>query len=76
MAQGDTNQKQGLFLHKQNIHLHNENTRTKLQTAFDENIMENNSMFVILLNLKVAIYKNKLFDGGSLKRLRSLLSYF
>ena len=27
----DTNAKHGLFLHEQLIHLHNENTQTKLQ---------------------------------------------
>ena len=32
MAHADTNGKHGLFLHEQFIHLHNENTQTKLQT--------------------------------------------
>ena len=32
MAQVDTNGKHGLFLHEQLIHLHTENTQTKLQT--------------------------------------------
>ena len=31
-AQVDTNGKHGLFLHKQHVHLHTENTQTKLQT--------------------------------------------
>ena len=53
MAQVDTKGKHGLFLHEQLVHLHTENTQTKLQTAFDEDIFENNYMFVMLWNLSV-----------------------
>ena len=47
MAQVETNRKQGLFLHEQLVHLHAENTQTKLQTAFDEDIMGNDYKFVM-----------------------------
>ena len=53
MAHIETNGKHGLFLHEQLAHLHTENTQTKLQTVFDEDIMENNDMFVMLWNLSV-----------------------
>ena len=53
MAKVDTNGKHSLFLHEQHIHLHIENTQTKLQTAFDEDIMKNNDMFVMLWNLSI-----------------------
>ena len=53
MANVDTNGKHGLFLLEQLIHLHTENTQTKLQTAFDDDIMENNYMFVMLWNLSI-----------------------
>ena len=42
----DANEKHGLFLYEQLIHLHTENTQTNI--AFDEDIMENNYMFVTL----------------------------
>ena len=51
MAHVNTNAKHSLFLHEQLIHLHTENTQT---IGFDEDIMENNYMFVIMLwNLSV-----------------------
>ena len=53
MAQIDTNGKHRPFLHEQLVHLHTENTRVNLQTAFDEDVMENNCMFVVLLNLSI-----------------------
>ena len=53
MANADINGKHGPFLHEKFIHLHTENTQTKLRTAFDDDIMENNYMFVILWNLSV-----------------------
>ena len=44
----------GLFLHEQLAHLHTGNTQKKVSNiAFDEDIMENNYMFVILWNLSV-----------------------
>ena len=49
MAQVDTNGKHGLFLHEQLVHLHTEITQAKLQTAFDEDIMENNYMYIVVL---------------------------
>ena len=48
MAQADTKGKHGLFSHEQHVHLHTENTGMKLQTAFDEDVMENNHMLVML----------------------------
>ena len=53
MAQDKIKGKHGLFLHEQLVHLHTENTQTKLQTAFDEDIMENDYMFNMLWNLSV-----------------------
>ena len=54
MAQVKTNRKQGLFLHELLVHLHTENTQTKLQTKRSmEDIMENDYMFVMLCNLSV-----------------------
>ena len=55
MAQVDTNGKHGLhvFLHEQLVHLHTENSDEASNTAFDEDIMENNCMFVMLWNLSV-----------------------
>ena len=53
MAQVDTNGKQGLFKHEQLVRLHNENTDIASNTAFDEGIIENTYMFVILWNLSV-----------------------
>ena len=44
MAQVDIDGNYGLFLHKQLAHLHN--------IASDEDIMENNYMFVMVRNLK------------------------
>ena len=54
MAQVDTKGKHGQFLHEQLVHLQTENTQTKLQgIAFDEDITENNYMFVMLWNLSI-----------------------
>ena len=56
MAQVHTNGKHGLFLHEQLAHLHTENTDEASKAsniAFDEDIMENNYMFVMLWNLSV-----------------------
>ena len=54
-SQVDPNGKHDLFLHEQLGHLHTEYTQTKLQSniAFDEDIMENYYMFVMLWNLSV-----------------------
>ena len=42
-----TNRNQGLFLHEQLAHLHTGNTQNKVSNiASDEDIMENNYMFV------------------------------
>ena len=49
MAQVDTNGKHSLFLHEQLDHYTDEASNI----AFDEDIMENNYMFVMLWNLSV-----------------------
>ena len=49
MVQVHTNGKHGLFLHEQLAHLHTEkNTDEASNIAIDEDIMENNFMFVML----------------------------
>ena len=54
MAQVDTDGNHGLFLHEQFAHLHTGNTQKKVSNiASDEDIMENNYMFVMLWNLSV-----------------------
>ena len=54
MAQVDTNGNHGLFLHKQLAHLHTGNIQKKVSNiASDEDIRENNHMFVMLWNLSV-----------------------
>ena len=48
MAQVDTSRNHGLFLHEQLAHLHTGNTQMKASNiAPDEDIMENNYMFVM-----------------------------
>ena len=50
----DTDCKHGLFLPEQLAHLHTGNTLKKVSNiASDEDIMENNYMFVMLWNLSV-----------------------
>ena len=56
MAQVDTSMKHNLFLHEQLIHLHTENTDEASTKAFDEDIMENNYMFVMSWNLSYISY--------------------
>ena len=51
MAQVDTNRSHGLFLHEQLAQLHPENTQKFSNIASDEDIMENNYMFVMLSDL-------------------------
>ena len=52
MTQVDTDGNQGLFLHEQLAHLHTGSTQKKVSDiASDEDIMENNYMFVMLWNL-------------------------
>ena len=54
MAQGDTNGKHGLFLHEQLVHLYTEKYTDKASNiAFNEDIMENNCMFVMLWDLRI-----------------------
>ena len=54
MAHVNTNTKYGLFLHEQLIHLHTKKYTDEASTiAIDEDIMENNYMFVMLWNLSV-----------------------
>ena len=54
MAQVGTDGNQGQFLHEQLAHLHTGNTQKKVSNvAADEDIMENNYMFVMLWNLSV-----------------------
>ena len=54
MAQVDTDGSHGLFLHEQLTYIHTENTQKKVSNiASDEDIMENNYMFVMLRNLSV-----------------------
>ena len=54
MAQVYTDGNHGLFLHEQLAHLHTGNTQKKVSNiASDEEIMENNHMFVMLWNLSV-----------------------
>ena len=51
MAQVDIDGNHSLFLHEQLAHLHTGNTQKKVSIiASDEDIMENNYMFVILWN--------------------------
>ena len=48
MAQVDTDGNHSLFLHEQLVHLHAGNTQKKVSNiASDEDIMENNYMFVM-----------------------------
>ena len=52
MAQVNTVGNHSLFLHEQLAHLHTGNTQKKVSNiASDEDIMENNYMFVMLWNL-------------------------
>ena len=54
MAQVHTDRKHGLFIYEQHAHLHTENTQKKVSNiASDEDIIENNYMFVMLYNLSV-----------------------
>ena len=53
MAKVDTNGKHGLFFNEQLAHLHTENTDRVSNIAFDEDIMENIYMFVMLWNLSI-----------------------
>ena len=56
MTQVDTDGNHGLFLHEQLAHLHTGSTQKNVSNiASDEDIMENNYMFVMLWNLKVAL---------------------
>ena len=53
-AQVDTDRNHGLFLHEKLAHLHTGNTQKKVsKTASDEDIMENNYIFVMLWNISV-----------------------
>ena len=48
MAQVDTDGKHSLVLHEQLAHLHTRNTQKKVSNiASDEDILENNQMFVM-----------------------------
>ena len=54
MAKVDTDGKHGLFLHEQLAHFHTGNTQKKvLNIVSNEDIMENNYVFVMLWNLGV-----------------------
>ena len=54
MAQVDADGNHGLFLHEQLLYLHTGNTQKKVSNiASDEDIMENNYVFVMLWNLSV-----------------------
>ena len=54
MLQIDTGENHSLFLDEQLTHLHTGNTQKKVSNiASDEDIMENNIMFVMLWNLSV-----------------------
>ena len=54
MAQVDTDGNHGLFLHEQIAHVHTGSTQNKVsKEAFDEDLMENNYIFVMLWNLSV-----------------------
>ena len=53
-AQVDSDGNHGLFLHEQLTHLHTGNTQKKVSNmTSDEDIMENDYMFVMLWNLSV-----------------------
>ena len=53
-AQVDIGWNHGLFLHEQLAHLHTGNKQKRAsKIAFDEDIIENNYMFVVLWNLNV-----------------------
>ena len=47
-VQVDTDENHGLFLHEQLAHLYTENTGEALNITSNENIMENNYMFVVM----------------------------
>ena len=54
MAKVDTDRKHGLCFHEQPAHLHPGNTQKKVSSILsDEDIMENNYMFVMLCNLGI-----------------------
>ena len=54
MAQVDTDENRGLFLHEQLAHLHTGNKQEKVSNIVsDEDITEKNHMFVTLWNLSV-----------------------
>ena len=54
MPKVDTDGNHGLFLYDQLAHLHTGNTKKKVSNIVsDEDIMENNYMFVILSNLSI-----------------------
>ena len=54
MVQVDTDGNHGLFLHEQLANLHTGNKQKKVPSiAIDEDVMENNYMFVMLWNLSV-----------------------
>ena len=55
MAHVDTDGNHGLFLHEQLTHLHTGNTQKKVsKIASDEDIVENNYMFVMLWNSSIS----------------------
>ena len=54
MVQVNTDGNHGLFLHEQLAHLHTRNTQKKVSNIVsNEDIMENNYMFGMLLNLSI-----------------------
>ena len=57
MAQVDTDGNLGLYVNEQLAHLHTGNTQKKVSNkAFDEDIMEDNYIFVMLWNLSEISY--------------------
>ena len=81
-AQVDSDGNHGLFLHEQLAHLNTGNTQKKVSNiASDEDIMENNIMFVMLWNLRVIchlIFPQYFFffiSGANLKKKKNLRGY-
>ena len=62
MAQVDSNGNHSLFLHEQLAHLNTGNTQKKVSNiASDENIMENNIIFVMLECWNLRVFGHLIF---------------
>ena len=77
MAQVNTDRNHGLFLHEQLAHLHTENIQKKVSNiASDEDIMENNYMFVMeLKHHKSLDFPTMLFCNSGAKSKNNLTCY-